>query len=140
MLLGLFAGLGGLLLGSLVSAQRLLGPIHQWAESGLSIAGGLAAWVGRPAMAVARGCERLEQGLYVTVLRTGHASLVVANLVRAGDERRINGLIFALVAGVQAMGARARTLQSGLIHHSLAISAVASAVTLVVLFLASLSF
>ncbi|MBE97351.1 proton-conducting transporter membrane subunit [Marinobacter sp.] len=139
-LLGLFAGLGGLLLGSLVSAQRLLGPIHQWAESGLSIAGGLAAWVGRPAMAVARGCERLEQGLYVTVLRTGHASLVVANLVRAGDERRINGLIFALVAGVQAMGARARTLQSGLIHHSLAISAVASAVTLVVLFLASLSF
>ena len=139
-LLGLFAGLGGLLLGSLVSAQRLLGPIHQWAESGLSIAGGLAAWVGRPAMAVARGCERLEQGLYVTVLRTGHASLVLANLVRAGDERRINGLIFALVAGVQAMGARARTLQSGLIHHSLAISAVASAVTLVVLFLASLSF
>ena len=139
-LLGLFAGLGGLLLGSLMSAQRLLGPIHQWAESGLSIAGGLAAWVGRPAMAVARGCERLEQGLYVTVLRTGHASLVVANLVRAGDERRINGLIFALVAGVQAMGARARTLQSGLIHHSLAISAVASAVTLVVLFLASLSF
>ena len=139
-LLGLFAGLGGLLLGSLMSAQRLLGPIHQWAESGLSIAGGLAAWVGRPAMAVARGCERLEQGLYVTVLRTGHASLVLANLVRAGDERRINGLIFALVAGVQAMGARARTLQSGLIHHSLAISAVASAVTLVVLFLASLSF
>ena len=139
-LLGLFAGLGGLLLGSLMSAQRLLGPIHQWAESGLSIAGGLAAWVGRPAMAGARGCERLEQGLYVTVLRTGHASLVLANLVRAGDERRINGLIFALVAGVQAMGARARTLQSGLIHHSLAISAVASAVTLVVLFLASLSF
>jgi len=58
----------------------------------------------------------------------------VAHLVRVGDERRIDGLIFALVSGVRALGARARTLQSGLIHHSLAISAVATAVALVILF------
>ena len=164
-LLGLLAGLGGLLLGWLVSVQRLLGPVHHWAESGLSIAGGLTAWVGRPVMAVARGCERLEghlyetalrigraglsiarvgerleQGLYAGVLAAGRASLVLANLVRVGDERRIDGLIFALVAAVRALGARARTLQSGLIHHSLAISAVATAVMLVVLLFASLSF
>jgi NADH-quinone oxidoreductase subunit L len=60
--------------------------------------------------------------------------------VRVGDERRIDGLIFALVAGVRAMGARARILQSGLIHHSLAISAGATAVILAILLLASLSF
>ena len=42
---------------------------------------------------------------------------------------------------LQALGARARSLQSGMIHHSLAISAVAIAVLFVViLFSASLSF
>jgi len=43
------------------------------------------------------------------------------------------------VAGVRAMGARARTLQRGLIHQSLAISAVATAVTLAILLFASSS-
>ncbi len=165
-LLGLVAALGGLALGWLVPVQRLLGPVHQWAESGLVVAGGLTAWVGRPAMAVARGCdrlddnlyaaalgigraaltiarggERLEQRLYMAVLGVGHANLTVGRWVRRGDERGIDGLIFALVAGVRALGARARTLQSGLIHHSLAISTVATAVLFVViLFSASLSF
>ncbi len=165
MVFGLVAALGGLALGWLVPAQRLLGPVHQWAESGLVVAGGLTAWVGRPAMAVARGCDRLEdhfyaaalgvgraaltiarggeyleQRLYLTVLGVGHGNLAVARWVRGGDERGIDGLIFALVDGVRALGARARTLQSGLIHHSLAISAVATAVILVILFSASMSF
>ena len=164
-LLGLLAAVVGLALGWLVSAPRLLGPVYPWAQRGLAVGGGLTAGVGRPAMAVARGCEhleghlyaavlgvgrgglmiarggeRLEQGLYSAVLGFGHINLAVAHLVRVGDERRIDGLIFALVSGVRALGARARTLQSGLIHHSLAISAVATAVTLVILFLASLSF
>ena len=163
-LLGLLAAVAGLALGWLVSARRLLGPVHQWAESGLSVTGGLGTWVGRPVMAVARGCERLEEGLYEAALSigragliiarrgerleqalygavvgVGRASLAVANLVRVGDERRIDGLIFALVAGVRAMGARARTLQRGLIHQSLAISAVATAVTLAILLFASSS-
>lgn len=163
--LGLLAAVIGLALGWLVPARRLLGPIHRWAESGLSVAGGLSAWVGRPVMAIARGCERLEgrlydaalgigraaliiarggerleRGLYAAVVGVGRASLTVANLVRIGDERRIDGLIFALVAGVRAMGARARSLQSGLIHQGLAVSAIASAAILAVLFLASLSF
>ncbi|XGA81364.1 proton-conducting transporter membrane subunit [Halomonas sp. CH40] len=165
-LLGLVAALGGLALGWLVPVQRLLGPAHQWAESGLVVAGGLTVWVGRPAMAVARGCDRLESHLYLAALGVGHAVLIIArggqrleqrfylavlgvgraNLavsrwVRGGDERGIDGLIFALVAGVRALGAQARTLQSGMIHHSLAISAVATAVLFVViLFSASLSF
>ena len=162
--LGLVAALVGLALGWLVPVQRLLGPAHQWAESGLEVAGGLTAWIGRPAMAVARGCdrledhlyaaafaightalsiarggERLEQRLYLAVLGVGRANLAVGRWVRGGDERGIDGLIFALVAGVRDLGARARTLQSGLIHHSLAISAVATAVLLAILFSASLS-
>ncbi|MAX31665.1 MULTISPECIES: NADH-quinone oxidoreductase subunit L [Halomonadaceae] len=137
---GLVAALGGLALGWLVPVKRLLGPAHQWAASGLVVAGGLTAWVGRPVMAVARRCDRLEGHLYAAALGVGRANLAVGRWVRGGDERGIDGLIFALVAGVRALGARARTLQSGLIHHSLAISAVATAVLLVILFSASLSF
>jgi NADH-quinone oxidoreductase subunit L len=44
------------------------------------------------------------------------------------------------VAGVRGWGDRARSLQSGWIHHSLAISAVVTAVTLIILLSASLSF
>ncbi|SFR44506.1 NADH dehydrogenase subunit L [Marinobacter daqiaonensis] len=163
-LLGLLAAVGGLTLGWLVPAHRLLGPVHQWAESGLTVGAGLTGYMGKPAMAVARGCDRLEHGLYMAVLRVGRggltiarggerleqrlysvvlgagrASMAVADLVRVGDERRIDGLIFALVAGVRTLGARARTLQSGLIHHSLAISAIVTAVALFILFSVSLS-
>ena len=165
MLFGLLAAAAGLALGWLVPASRLLGPFHPWAQSGLVIAGGLSFWIGRPAMAIAYGCQRLERGLYATVLSvgrgglfiargcgrverglyaavlgTGRASLAVAHLVRVGDERRIDGLIFSLVAGVRGWGDRARSLQSGWIHHSLAISAVVTAVTLIILLSASLSF
>ncbi|NMT62093.1 NADH-quinone oxidoreductase subunit 5 family protein [Marinobacter orientalis] len=138
--LGLLAAVIGLALGWLVSAPHLLGPVYRWAQRGLAVGGGLTAGVGRPAMAVARGCDRLEGRLYAAVLGAGRASLAVARQVRVGDERLINGLIFSLVAGVRGLGARARTLQSGLIHHSLAISATATAVLLVILFSASLSF
>ncbi len=140
MLLGLLAASGGLALGWLVPARRLLGPVYPWARRGLVVAGGLTAWVGRPAMAIARGCERLERRLYAAVLGAGRASLAMARLVRRGDERGIDGLIFALVASVRAWGGRARTLQSGLIHRELAISAVVTAVVLVVLLATSLRF
>lgn len=165
MLLGLLAATGGLALGWLVPAGRLLGPINKWAQSGLVVAGGLTAWVGRPAMAIARGCEHLERGVYDAVLRVGRGGLIIARgfqqlerglytavlglgqagltvgrLTRFSDERGIDGVIFALVAGVRAWGARARTLQSGLIHRELAISAAGTAVVLVVLLAMSLRF
>lgn len=184
-LLGLLATVGGVALGWLVPAPRLLGPVYPWARRGLAVGGGLTAWVGRPAMAVARGCERLEHHLYAAVLNIGRGGLIMARLVRsndesrlypavlhvgraglamarqvrsnderrlhpailhlgqvnlamarlarASDERRIDGLISALVAGVQAWGHRARALQSGLIHRELAISATVTAVGVVVL-------
>ena len=89
--------------------------------------------LGRAGLFLASAGERAERGLFKIVLCVGRVSLRVATYVQFGDERRIDGLIFALVAAVRALGALARSLQSGLIHHSLAISAVAIAVTLAVL-------
>ena len=132
-LLGLLAAVSGLGLGWLAPAPRLLGPIYPWARRGLAIGGGLTVWVGRPAMAAARGCEWLEGRLYAAVLDVGRAGLSVARLARASDERRIDGMIFALVAGMRALGDRARALQSGLIHRELAVSVSVAAVGLVVL-------
>ena len=130
---GLLAAVTGLALGWLVPAPRLLGPVYPWAQRGLAIGGGLAAWVGRPVMAVARGCDWLEGRLYAAVLNVGRSGLAVARLARTSDERRIDGLIFALVAGMRALGDRARALQSGLIHRELAVSVSVVAVGLVVL-------
>lgn len=138
-LLGLVAATGGLALGWRVPARRLLGPIYQWTQNGLVVGGGLSAWIGRPALAIAEGCERLERGLYTAVLGVGRAGLAIGRLVRVSDERGIDGFIFALVAAVRAWGVRARTLQSGLIHRELAISATGAAVLLVVLLATLLS-
>lgn len=157
-LLGLLAAVGGLALGGLVPAQSLLGPIYSWAQRGLVVAGGLTAWIGRPTMAVAQrserlerlhlkaiqkipvlvmgiaqACERLERVLYAAVLGVGRVGVAIARLVRDGDERRIDGLIYSLVAGVRTSGNRARALQSGLIHRELAFSAAGAAVMLLVL-------
>jgi len=139
-LLGLLAAASGLGLGWLVPAPRLLGPVYPWAQRGLAVGGGLTVWVGRPAMAVARGCEWLEGRLYAAILNVGRAGLAVARLARASDERRIDGLIFALVAGVRALGGRARALQSGLIHRELAVSVSVTAVGLVLLLVTLLRF
>jgi NADH-quinone oxidoreductase subunit L len=139
-LLGLLAAVSGLGLGWLAPAPRLLGPIYPWARRGLAIGGGLTVWVGRPAMAAARGCEWLEGRLYAAVLDVGRAGLSVARLARASDERRIDGMIFALVAGMRALGDRARALQSGLIHRELAVSVSVTAVGLVVLLVTLLRF
>ena len=85
-------------------------------------------------MAVALGCEWLEGRLYTAVLNVGRAGLALARLARASDERRIDGLIFALVAGMRALGGHARALQSGLIHRELAVSVAVTAAGLAVLF------
>ncbi|MEC7378072.1 MAG: proton-conducting transporter membrane subunit, partial [Pseudomonadota bacterium] len=75
---GLVAALVGLALGWLVPAKRLLGPVHQWAASGLAVGGGLTACIAQPVMAVARECERLEGVFYQVTLRIGRGSLAVA--------------------------------------------------------------
>ena len=138
--LGLGAASGGLLLGWSVRGRRLLGPLWPWAQQGFAIAGGLDTWVVRPALAVARGCEGLERRLYDGVLATGRLGLGIGRAVRYSDEQGIDRLISALVRGTVDLGARARRLQSGLIHRELAITVVGTALifaTMLITLLAS---
>ncbi len=133
-ILGLTAALAGLALGWFIPGQRLLGPLLPWAQRGFAIAGGIDNLVVRPAFAIARGCEKLERSLYTGVLAVGRLGLYVGRGARLGDERGIDGLIFALVRGTVNLGNRARTLQSGLIHREMAISVVGAALILIILF------
>lgn len=130
---GLAAAFAGLALGWFVPGARLLGPLHRAAEGGFALAGGLDFWVARPALALARGCDRLEQALYAGVLGIGRLGLTLARSVRRGDERGIDGLIFALARGARVLGARARALQTGLVHRELALAAAGAAVLLAAL-------
>ncbi len=138
--LGLSAALGGLALGWLIPARRLLGPLLPWAQQGFALAGGLDTWMVRPALAVARGCEQLERQLYAGVLAVGRLGLGIGQAVRRSDDRVIDGLIFSLARATVNLGHRARTLQSGLIHRELAVTAVGTVLIFVPLFIALLIF
>jgi len=135
---GLGAALGGLALGWFIAVPRLLGPVLPWARRGFAIAGGFDAWMVRPALAVARRCERLERGLYNGVLAMGRFGLDIGRAVRHSDERGIDGLIFSMVRGTLELGNRARNLQSGLIHREMAITVVGTALILATLIIALL--
>jgi len=137
-ILALSAALSGLTLGWFIPSQRLLGPLLPWAQRGFAIAGGFDAWMVRPALAIAHGCERLERTLYAAVLAVGRLGLSIGQWVRHSDEHGIDGLIFSLVRGTVDLGARARTLQSGLIHRELAITAVGTALIFAALLMVSL--
>lgn len=165
--IALIAGLGaaftGLLLGWFVGGRRLLGLLLKWAQQDFIIAGGMDAWVVQPALALAQGCEWLEQRLYSGVLAVGHPARILARMsrrlecqlhsgvlaigrlgynvgagVKRNDEQGIDGLIFTMVRGSLALGTRVRALQSGLIHRELAISVLSAAVILMTLMLALL--
>ncbi|TCK18013.1 NADH dehydrogenase subunit L [Thiogranum longum] len=132
-ILGLGAALSGLTLGWFIAGRRLLGPLLPWAQQGFAIAGGFDTWMVRPALAMARSCEQLERGLYNTVLAVGRSGLAMGRTIRRSDDQGIDGLIFSLVRGTVALGQRARTLQSGLIHREMAITVVGTALILVTL-------
>lgn len=133
---GLSAAVTGLLLGWFVGGQRLLGPLAPWARRSFAIAGGMDAWVARPAMGLAQACERLEHALFLGVLATGRFALATGRAARISDERGIDGMIFALVRGTLSMGKRARTLQSGLVHRELAVTIAGVALIFAMLILA----
>lgn len=134
-ILGLSAALGGLTLGWFITGRRLLGPLLPWAQQGFAIAGGFDNLIVRPALAMARGCERLERGLYDTALAVGRSGLAMGRTVRRSDEQGIDGLIFSLARGTIELGRRARKLQSGLIHREMAITVVGTALIFVTLLL-----
>jgi NADH-quinone oxidoreductase subunit L len=112
---------------------RLLGPLRGPAERGFRLDGGFYGFVARPALAVARGADALDGGIHAGVLGAGRLALVVAGAARHFDEGGIDGLIAALVGGTRSLGARARTLQSGLVHKELVLAVVGGAVIFVFL-------
>jgi NADH-quinone oxidoreductase subunit L len=128
--LGVVLGLVGLPLGWFVPAGRLLGPLRAPANRGFRFGGGFDGLVARPAMAVARALDAFDRGIHAVVIGVGRASLGVADASRIADERGIDGLIRALVRGTRALGGRARTLQSGLVHKELLLAAVGGALML----------
>lgn len=128
--LGVVLALVGLPLGWFVPAGRLLGPLRHPAERGFRIDGGFDGLVGRPALAAARALDAFDRRLHSGVIGVGRASLAAADAARVADERGIDGLILALVRGTRALGNRARTLQSGLVHKELLLAAAGGALLL----------
>lgn len=132
--LGAAATLAGLLLGGLLPAGRLLGPLRAPAERGFRIGGGFDGLVARPALALGRAAARLDDGaIHAAALSVGRAALAVAAAARATDERGIDGLIFSLARGTRRLGSRARELQTGLVHRELLLAASGAALMLLVL-------
>ena len=120
--MGLAVGLSGLALGWFLAPARLLGPLLGPASRGFEFAGGMQALVARPALALAAACEWVEQRLLATVLAVGRMNLSIGDRTRRTDRDTIDAAIFGLVARTIATGARARRLQSGLIHRELALT------------------
>ena len=131
--LGLIAAISGLALGWLVPVARLLRGLLPWARRGFAVAGGMDGLMLRPAFAVAAACEALERQLYTAVLGVGRATLSLGVSARRIDTDGIDGLIFALVRRTIDAGARARRLQSGLIHRELALTVIGIALIAVLL-------
>jgi len=134
--LGLGAALSGLALGWLVPVAGLLRRLLPWAERGFVVAGGMDALMVRPALAIAAGCERLEQWLYNAALSVGRATLSLGQSADRADSDGIDAAIFGLVRRTIALGSQARRLQSGFIHRELAITTIGIAVIIVALFAA----
>ena len=120
--LDVLAALLGVLAGWLVPLARLFGPARGWAEAGFRLDSGFAGLVARPTLALAQQCDRADRLIHQGVLGVGQAGLVVAGAARFFDEQGIDGLIRRLVAGIRAMGGRARQLQSGLVSRELVVT------------------
>jgi NADH-quinone oxidoreductase subunit L len=122
--------MGGLAMGWFVPGARLLGPLRGSAEKGFRVAGGFYGLVARPALAVARAADGFDRGIHGGVLGVGRLGLALARASKLTDDRGIDGLIAALVRGTRALGGRARTLQTGLVHRELLIAIVGGALIL----------
>ncbi|MCF6326654.1 MAG: NADH-quinone oxidoreductase subunit L [Devosiaceae bacterium] len=165
MAFGLGAAVFGLLLGWFFKPKQLLGPLLGWAQNGFIIAGGMDNLVVRPAMAMARACNVVDQqlynlalkignsmmsfargtnimdiGLYAAVLAFGNSMMSLGRVTRFSDEKGIDGAIFGFASITFATGKLARLLQSGLIHRELALSIIATGILAVGLIAAPMLF
>jgi NADH-quinone oxidoreductase subunit L len=131
--IGVAVAVAGLLIGWLLPARRMLGPCLPSAQNGFRVAGGFDGLVARPALALARAADSLDRVVHAAVGAVGQGGLAVAGTTRLADELGIDGLIRALVRGSRALGARARELQSGLVHRELLLAAAGGALVFVLL-------
>lgn len=163
-LLNLIAAGLGLVGGWYLPTGRPLGPLSALAERGFRLDGGWDALLARPLLAAARSADRvdsvlhqgvlaggrrvlgaaatlraLDTGIHGGVTGVGAGSLATAALSRAFDERGIDGVIRGIVSGTRALGARARRLQTGLVHQELLMSAGAIALLLAILVIGGLA-
>jgi NADH-quinone oxidoreductase subunit L len=157
---GLLAAAIGLAAGWFVTVERLLGPAYGLARDGFRVDGGLDELIVRPALALARAGDWLDRAIHAAVLGVGGGALVVAaaawrvdSRIHAGvegvgaaamsvarasrfsDEAGIERWISNLVEGTRRLGARARLLQTGLVHRELLLAAGATAVVLLLVVL-----
>ncbi len=162
--MGLGVGLGGLALGWTAAPPRLLGPLLGPANNGFAIAGGMEALIARPALALARMCDRTDNwiihrvvlGGVAGVARTlsakveqaehsllsgtnavGRINLSLGRFSLRTDRDVIDRAIFDLVNRTIALGTRARRLQSGLIHREMTLTFAGIALVIGVLLAAS---
>ena len=165
--MGLAVGAGGLALGWRLAPARLLGPLLVPARAGFPVAGGMDALVARPALAISRLCEsldnwiihrvvfggivagaqtlsrnveRAESRLLAIVNATGKLNLSLGQLSLRIDRDAIDNAIFGLVDRTIALGTRARRLQSGFIHREMALTVAGIALVVGVLLAAPLYF
>ncbi len=137
--LGLGAALGGLVLGTLVSPQRLLGRFHDNAQNSFALGGGMQALVARPALRITAAAQRLDQRIQDAVLAVGHAGLALGSRSWRLDIDGIDGIVFGLARRAVAAGKRLRRLQGGLIHREMALTAGGVLVIVVILIVAPLA-
>lgn len=151
-LLGLTAAVLGLLTGWYLSVERLPHSVRQTLLVGFRLDGGLA---GRPLLAVADRCDRLDRIVHAGVLgigrlalglssanrslddgiqdevnRVGTASLRTARASRVLDEQGLDRLIAGLVQQIRRLSLQARRLQSGLVSRELLVAVAGAGVVL----------
>ena len=131
--MGLAVGVGGLALGWFVTPARLLGPLLTPAQNGFAVGGGMDGLIGRPALAIAAACERLERWLFGAVMSIGRVNMSLGRSARRTDTNGIDAAIFGFVRRMIAAGAQARRLQSGFIHRELALTTIGIALIVAVL-------
>lgn len=89
--------------------------------------------VGGRALDTAIAARHVDAGIQTIVEAVGTASLAIAHVTRVGVEVAIDTLIASLVDAMWWLGARARRLQTGLIHRELLAAAAAGVVLILVL-------
>ena len=162
-LTGLTAAALGLGAGWLLPMADFESPALNFARRNYPLAGGYAALVARPMLALAAGCARFDTSLSQFVAGLGCAGLALAGrgatadqrlsqlpaylgqtgtrlaaLARQTDDAGISAAVRAVAAGVRRSGQLSRRTQSGLIHRELLWTMLGVLALVVVLFLSLL--